>query len=131
MKRGTLDDIMHEIDKIHDVITLDCQLRPRIQIQESIEKIADLCKAAHITNNGKTTRALQAKCRIKPEDMMATPEYMQLLNMSKGEVIEIDCDKDHYQYLRSLLKKQNPGFRMRTINLCGVRRRIMRIDDGY
>lgn len=131
MKKTTLDEVLHAADQIYDVINLDCQLRARVAIKEHVDKIVELCTAEHITNNGQTAKALQMKCKISPEDMMASSEYVRLLNMSKGEVIEIECDKPHYQYMRSLLKKQNPNFRMRTINTCGIRRKIMRIDDGY
>lgn len=130
MRRITLNEVRHEIDQIHDVITLDCQIRPRTKIKAHLDRILELCEAEHVTNNGRTMRAYQLKCKITPEDMMASSEYIRLLNMNKGEVIEIECDKAHFQYLRALLKRHNPTFRMRTINLCGIRRRIMRIDDG-
>lgn len=130
MRRMALNEIKHEIDQIHDVINLDCQIRARTQIKTHLDRIAELCDAEHITNNGKTMKAYQIKCKIKPEDMMASSEYIRLLNMNKGDVIEIECDKAHFQYLRALLKKHNPTFRMRTVNLCGIRRRLMRIDDG-
>lgn len=129
MKRATLSEIQHAIDQIYDIITLDCQVRARTQIQTHLDRIAELCEAEHVTNNGNTMRNYQKKCKISPEDMMLSGEYLRLINMRKGDVIEIESDKDFFQYLRAVLKKQNPKFRIRTINLCGTRRRIMRIDN--
>lgn len=130
MRRTTLREIQHEIDQIHDVITNDCQIRARTQIKLHLDRISELCEGEHSTNNGTTLKAYQAKCRISPEDVMASGEYMRLINMTKGEVIEIECDKHYFQYLRAILKMQNPSFRIRTIGLCGMRRRLMRVDDG-
>jgi hypothetical protein len=130
MRRLALTEILHEIDQIHDVITLDCQIRARTQIKAHLDRITELCKAEHITNNGRTMKSYEMKCKVTPEDMMASGEYIRLLNMAKGDVVEIECDKHHFQYLRALLKKHNPSFRLRTINLCGIRRRLMRVDDG-
>lgn len=130
MRRITLNEIMHEIDQIHDVITLDCNIRPRTQIKAHLDRIAELCNAEHKTNNGKTMRVYHMKCKVSPEEMMASSEFIQLLNMAKGDVIDIECDKHHFQYLRALLKKNNPAFRLRTLNLCGIRRKVMRVDNG-
>ena len=108
MKRATLSEIQHAIDQIYDIITLDCQVRARTQIQTHLDRIAELCEAEHVTNNGNTMRNYQKKYKISPEDMMLSGEYLRLINMRKGDVIEIESDKDFFQYLRAVLKKQNP-----------------------
>lgn len=130
MKKIELSEMMEIIDEIYDVINLDCPLKVRVEISAKLDTLSKMCERLYVTNNGGTIRACQDLCKISPEEMMATSEYTKMLNLRKGEVLEIECDKNHYKYLRALIKKTNPHYRIRTINLAGNLRRMMRIDNG-
>jgi hypothetical protein len=130
MRRPALNDVLSIIDEIYDIINFDCAIKARTAIAANLEKISRICESEHISNNGGTLRAHETKCKISSEDMMGSEEYIKILNMRTGETLEIECDKNHYQFLRALIKKHNPKFRIRTINLCGIKRRLMRVDHG-
>lgn len=125
-----MKEIERLIRDIDQAVIEECVTITSKYIREMTSRIKMLCENEVRTSISDTISKYEDCCMMPKDAMMATDEYVKMLSMKRGYPLEINCNDEHFRYIRALVKREIPTFRVRTIRREGNWRLIARVDDG-